>query len=133
MAKAVVSATRIEGLRELQRALKAVDGQLHKELRLTFNKVAEKVAGKVRGRMPRRKGTAASTVRAQSTQRAAQVVAGGRKVPYYGPLDFGGYPKGRSFVPEGRYLYPTVEAESPGAVRDIEKGLEDLIRKAGLS
>lgn len=126
------SAIGIEGLTELRRQLKQVEGQLPKELATMFQGVAEKVAVKVRGKINSRSGRAASSVKASKSQRGAIVRAGGKKVVYWGPLDFGGYPGDREFIPEGRYLYPTAEEEGPNAVDDVERGLRSLILKAGL-
>ncbi|HSH58629.1 MAG TPA: hypothetical protein VK988_03105 [Acidimicrobiales bacterium] len=112
--------------------MKQIDSNLPKELALIFNRSAEGVAGKVRAKINSKTGRAARTVKAARTQKGAVVRAGGKSVPYYGPLDFGGYPKGRPFIPEGRYLYPTAEAEGPKAVREVEDGMRDLIRRSGL-
>ncbi len=130
--RATESAIRIDGLDQLRRRLKQVDSNLPKELALIFNRSAEGVAAKVRAKINSKSGRAAKHVKAAKTQKGAVVRAGGKSVPYFGPLDFGGYPKGRPFLPEGRYLYPTAEQEGPKAVREVEDGMRDLIRKAGL-
>lgn len=130
--RATQSAIRIDGLNELRRDLRKVEAGLPKEVAAVFGRAAEKVAGKVRAALPRRSGRAAGSVKAARAQKGAIVRAGGAKVPYYGPLDFGGYPKGRPFVPEGRYLYPVAEDEGPRAAGQIEDELKALIRKAGL-
>ncbi len=128
---ATSTAIRIDGLRELRRQLNAVEKGLSKELADIFQPIAEKVAAKVRGKINSQTGKAAGTVKAAKAQKGAIVRAGGR-IPYWGPLDFGGYPGRREFVTEGRYLYPTAEEEGPKAVDDIERGLATLIAKHGL-
>lgn len=128
---------RIDGLRELQAALKRMDGQSQKRLRIVLNDAAELVVSGARPRVPRRTGRAAASLKPSSGQREASVKAGGGRVPYYGFLDFGGAvgrhdSVRRPFLPEGRYLYPTYR-DRKGSIRaKISAGLEALIRDAGL-
>lgn len=129
--RATSSAIRIDGLDQLRKQLNAVEKGLAKELSTIFQPVAEKVAEKVRGKINSQTGKAAGTVKAAKSQKGAIVRAGGR-IPYWGPLDFGGYPGRREFIPEGRYLYPTAEEEGPKAVDEIERGLAALIVRNGL-
>src|SRR4051794_11989815 len=81
---------KVEGLKEFQRVLKKVDGDLPKALRMAFNKTAQLVVDDAKPRVPVRSGKAASTVKARSTQASARVVSGGDKAPYFPWLDFGG-------------------------------------------
>ena len=132
-----IAPIRIEGLREFQRALKAMDGEAQKQLRVALNNVADVVTAGAARRVPRRTGTAARSLRSQSSQREARVVGGSRKVPYYGWLDFGGrVGKGRSvsrpFVRSGRYLWPTVAANRQPLEKALQAALVRLARDAGL-
>lgn len=129
---------RIEGLREFQKKLKEADGNSQKELRLVFNDAADLVVSGAKQTIPVRTGRAASTVKAQSSQRQARVKAGSAKVPYYGWLDFGGSvgihnSVKRPFIKDGRYLYPTFQANKGNVLDRLERGLEQLITKAGLA
>lgn len=130
--RATESAVRIDGLDQLRRQLRQVEASLPKELAAMFQRVAEEVAVKVRGKVNSRTGRAVRSVKAARSQKGAIVRAGGRSVPYWGPLDFGGYPKARAFIPEGRLLYPTADEEGPRATEAVEQGLRDVVRRAGL-
>lgn len=134
MAQEVIT---IDGLREFQAKLKRADGQSQKELRLVLNDAAELIVVGARPLVPRRSGKAAGSVKARSTQRMAQVKAGGARVPYYPWLDFGGAVGRqnsirRPFIKEGRYLYPTFIAKREPIRERLAAGLANLIQKAGL-
>lgn len=102
----------IEGLREFRQALRRVERDAPKQLRVAFNDVANVVVQATKPQVPVRRGKAQGSVRARSTQEKARVVAGGKRVPYYPWLDFGGRvgrknATVREFVKDGRYLFPT--------------------------
>lgn len=102
----------IEGLREFRQALRRVQADAPKQLRIAFNGVANIVVQGTKPQVPVRRGKAQGSVRARSTQEKARVVAGGKRVPYYPWLDFGGRvgrknATVREYVKDGRYLYPT--------------------------
>lgn len=128
----------VHGMKELQKALKDLDGESQKEIRLVLNDVAKTVAQGAAMRVPARTGRARASLRASSSQRESRVSAGGRKASYYGWLDFGGK-TGRNksvhrrFVPGGRYLYPTIAANRDSLVNAIAQSLNDLAKKKGLA
>lgn len=129
---------RIEGLREFQAKLKAADGQTQKRLRLVLNSAADLIVTGARPLVPVRTGKAANSLKAQSSQRLARVKAGGAKVPYYGWLDFGGSVGRqnsihRPFLKDGRYIYPTYDANRPQILNIIEDGLSEIITGAKLA
>jgi hypothetical protein len=100
----------VEGLTEFRRALKSMDRDLPKGLRLAFNDAADIVVDEARPRVTSRSGRARRSVRVRSSQRFARVSGGGRRAPYYPWLDFGGrVGRGRSvhrpFLSQGRYIY----------------------------
>jgi hypothetical protein len=128
---------KVSGLKEFQRALKQMDGESQKQLRVVLNQSAETVAVGAARRVPRRTGRAAASLRAQSSQREARVMGGSKKVPYYGWLDFGGRigrdkSQRRPFVQSGRYMYPTFAANRDSIYKALQKGLAELARTAGL-
>lgn len=150
-----VKPVKIEGLRDLQKALKDLDGESQKQIRVFLNEVAQTVVGGASRRVPTRSGRAKGSLKAMSGQREAKVQGGGRKAPYYGWLDFGGtVGKGRvpgtakkraglqagshegsvkrPWFPGGRYIYPAYAANRDSIQKALEKGLADLIRGAGL-
>jgi hypothetical protein len=140
----------VEGMKDLQRALKDLDGESQKEIRVALNEVAATVAQGASRRVPVRTGRARGSLRAMSSQRETRISAGGRKAPYYGWLDFGGtVGKGRIAGGEkkraaaagsvkrpwfegGRYIYPTIAANRDSLAKAVEKQLVDLARRKGL-
>jgi len=128
----------VKGMVELQRALKALDGESQKEIRVALNRVADTVAQGAARRVPVRTGKARSSLRARSSQRETKVGAGGRKAPYYAWLDFGGRigrdkSVRRRVVPGGRYLYPTLSANRDSLAKAIAQALQDLAERKGLA
>jgi hypothetical protein len=120
----------IGGLTKLSRALRAVDKEAPKQLRLTFNDSAALLIDRTRPKIPAITGAARRSLVARSTRTAARVAVGGKKAPYYPWLDFGGKgkkpgrPAQRDFFREGRYVYPTLRQIRP----EIESMLQDSIR-----
>jgi hypothetical protein len=99
----------VTGLRELQGAFKQLEGNLPKELRVSFKALADHVVGVAQQRMPYISGEAAKSLRPRATQRGASIAfpAGGRPWQgevggYYPWLDFGGT-TGRGRVAAGGY------------------------------
>lgn len=133
----VIEPIRIDGLRQFQAALKQMDGESQKQLKVALDNVSRVVATAAARRVPRRSGRAAASLRAQSSQREARVLGGSKKVPYYGWLDFGGrIGKNKSvhrpFVRSGRYLWPAVAANRAPLEKALQDALLTLARDAGL-
>lgn len=128
----------IRGLRDFQAALREMDGQSQKKLRLALNAAADLVAQRAQRKVPRKSGTAKGSVKAISSQREARVQGGGNRAPYYPWLDFGGEgrrpgrPPARRFIKEGRFIYPAFSAEFDEVMAELENQLVDLARDAGL-
>lgn len=133
----VVDPLKIAGLRDLQAALKSMDGESQKLLRLTLNEAAETVAAGARRRVPTKTGRARGSVKAASSQREARVKAGSAKAPYFPWLDYGGRTGrnrsvSRPFVKTGRYLYPTYSANRESILTGLETSIRKLITQVGL-
>lgn len=128
---------KISGLREFQAALKSMDGEAQKKLRLVLNEAADLVAAGARRRMPSRSGRAKGSVKTSSSQREARVKGGGAKAPYYPWLDFGGAvgrekSVKRRYYPDGRFIFPAY-GEDRGAIEEIlAKRLVELAEESGL-
>lgn len=118
----VVDGVRVDGLKELRRALNQVDKELTKELAAAFKEIGEQVAVKARQDVPSRSGRARASIRAGTSGNKAFIAGGKKRVPYYGWLDFGtrnpqsGQPRSvgpwkRSGVgPKGgRFIYPAID------------------------
>lgn len=139
----VMDPIKVTGLREFQAALKSMDGESQKMLRLVLNDAAQIVVDAAKPRVAFRHGAARASMKVQSSQREARVKAGGAKVPYYPWLDFGGQvgpgrtgPRtgtvNRPFIRVGRYIYPAYAARRAAVLRRMETGLADLATGAGL-
>jgi hypothetical protein len=118
----------VRGLRDYQKALRDIEPALGPELRKALNEVAEIVASDARSLVPARSGKARSSIKAGSSQRAAQIKVGGTKAPYFPWLDFGGRvgrqkSVKRPFIQEGRYIYPTLRRRRD----DVEEKLFDVL------
>lgn len=128
---------KIEGLRELQAALKDMDGESQKQLRLVLNDAAELVVSGARRRVPSRSGRARGSIKASSGQREAKVKGGSARAPYYPWLDFGGS-VGRNnsikrpFLKDGRFIYATYNDRRAAIFKSLEKGLTKLVKESGL-
>lgn len=134
---ATIQPISIEGLRDLQAALRGLDGEAQKQLRLVLNGAAATVAHAAARRVPTRTGKARGSIRPASSQREARVKAGGSKAAYYGWLDFGGAVgrkknTRRRFLREGRYMYPAFHANRDSIYNGLQKSLTDMLQSAGL-
>ena len=138
---------RVEGLKELRRALNQVDKELTKELRGELKEIGDDVAADARRRVPTRTGRARDSVRSGVSGNNAYVAGGKKKVPYYGWLDFGsrtpqkGQP--RSVGPwkrsgagpkGGRFIYQAIDANRAmihrRAVAAMEQAKDNAFRGA---
>lgn len=133
-------AVRVQGLNEFRKAVKQIDKELPKALRLAFNAAADELVADTQRRVRKRSGRAARSVRAKSTQTKARVSAGGNRAPYYPWLDFGGRVGRRNSVRrpyigrEGRYLYRSYfTMKRGGKIQDrLDDELRKVVRQSGL-
>lgn len=126
----------VEGLKEFQKSLKALDNDLPKALRMALNEAADVIVDDAKPRVPRGSGRARSTVKARSTQKASRVVGGGNKAPYYPWLDFGGRVGRRKsvrrpFLEHGRYIYNAYFRNKGEYAKVMEAELIDVAKQAG--
>lgn len=124
---AVISGLKVEGMRELRRAVKATGTELEKELGAIHKKVAEPIAAAARARAPRRDGDLAGSIRASGTRRTAKVTAGGiGGVVYAGPIHFG-WP-GHNIEPQP-FLQDALYAEAGSTHKLYEAEIDDWLRR----
>jgi hypothetical protein len=109
---------RILGVRELQYGARRLADNIETRAHAEFRTVADQVATMVRSRVPHRSGRMAASLSGESASDGASV---GYDLVYAGPVDYGGWPPGRPYVSEGRYLYPTA------------RRAESLLKRAGES
>lgn len=138
---AVIEPIRITGLREFQAALKQMDGESQKKLRLVLNVAAQIVVDEAQGRARKDSPRLAKSIKVISSQREARVKGGSAKLPQFGWMDFGGRNKGRhpqgkpivrTFRPDGRYIYPAFYDRYDEVTEALNEGLVELAREAGL-
>jgi Bacteriophage HK97-gp10, putative tail-component len=106
-APAVVTVVGLKALRkDIDQLAKPDRGPLNDALKAAGRKAAEPVVEAARNAVPHDSGTLAGSVRLSATRTGARVRMGKQSVPYAGPVEFGGWPEGRAYVKDGRYLFP---------------------------
>lgn len=126
------------GLREFQAALRRMDSDLPKQLRLVLNEAAGIVVDYAQAHIEVKSGRAKASIKARSSQRQAAVTIGGNRAPHVPWLDFGGEgrvrgrPAPRQFIKEGRYVYRGVRLKNEDITTLLAKGLSELAASAGL-
>lgn len=126
----------ITGLRELQRALKEMDANLPRKIRVALNKASELVISWAQPRVPKKTGKARASLKTRSSQRAARIAAGGTRAPWFPWLDFGGEvgrnkATKREFIKVGRYIYKAAELKRDETTEVMAKALTELATEAG--
>jgi hypothetical protein len=140
-----VQVVKVEGLREVNRALKNMGDGLDKELKAEAKDIAEVVARDARRRVPVVSGQAQKSIKAGATQKGAYVQGGKASVPYYAWLDFGsrnpvsGRPrsvgpwKGSGGGPkQGRFIYPALGDNRREVEVRTKKVVKVARKRAGL-
>lgn len=128
----------VGGLAKLNRALRGIDKEAPKQLRLVFNSAADLLVDEAGPTIPSVTGAARRSLVARSTRTSARVAVGGRKAPWFPWLDFGGQgriagrPAARPFLREGRYVYPALRRIRPEIEAELQQGLEAVIANVGL-
>lgn len=126
---------KVYGLSELSRALKRLDAELPKHMRVRLKGIAERVAAIVRERVPSVSGNLARNIKARATRTRASVAS---TADYAAVNEFGGWPKpgpggsGYPFVKAGRYVFPAVEAQRSRIEDELIAALNETISEAGL-
>jgi hypothetical protein len=131
---------RIDGLKELQRALKTVSKDAPKALRLAGNDAANLVVNDARPRVPigpAQGGHAVSSIKAASTRTQTRVQEGGNRFPYMPWLDFGGMggrdkKNWRPFVKKGTFIWASFVDNRQQVQDKLEESLTQVIRSSGL-
>lgn len=135
-----VVAIRVEGLKQLNKSLRAISADAPKALRLAGNEAADLIVKTARPKVPSgppAAGHAAGSIKAASTRTAVRVKAGGPKFPYFPWLDFGGkVGRGkrtvRPFLKSGRYVWKAYGEQREQVAAKLAEGLDKVIADAGL-
>lgn len=124
---------KLTGIKQFQRALKQMDADLPKQVRLILNDAVELILSYARPRFPVKTGKALGSLKAASSQREARISMGGRRAPYAPGVDFGGgRPQFPPYQREGRYVYKGLEVHRDDITERMSEGLYALARGAGL-
>lgn len=128
---------KIEGLKEFSRALRKIDNELPKALRLAHNEAGQLIVDYAKAKVPRKTGRAAGTIKAKSTRTETRVQGGSKRVPYYPWLDFGGrvgrrHSVQRPYIKQGRYIYPALGANYDEFTQLLTEKLIEVARQAGV-
>lgn len=130
----------------LKALMKDVDGLCKNERSALFAAMkkagyaaVQPIVGRTRGSLPvgtasrgHRSGALAGSLRVSAYRSGAAVRMGSKSVPYAGPVDFGGYPGERPYMPNGRYLFPAAEGEAHRAVTEYSNAINDLFGRTAI-
>lgn len=131
-----MDAIKVDGLAQFSRALKQIDKDAPKQLRLIGNQAADSVVGSAKPRVAQVSGRAQRSIKASSTRTLSRVKGGGPKQPYYPWLEFGGRvgrkkATMREFIKSGRYIYPAYAAKRDHVQNLLTVGLTKLASAQG--
>jgi len=129
---------KIDGLRELNKALREIGPEAEKELRAASKSVAELVANDARAAAHTIGGVAAHvapSIRAVAGVKSAGVGIGGARYPMAGGAEFGSY-RYKQFKPwrgnssdAGYFLYPSIRRDADRIVTEYTAALDGVIRR----
>jgi hypothetical protein len=127
----------ITGLKEINKALRQIDSDAPKGMRVALNGCADFLIDKVRPQIPKKTGAAARSLKARSTRTSVRIAVGGTSAPYYPWLDFGGKVGKndsvvRPFFTEGRYIYPTFRTSKEEFTKIMDGAVMAVVVGAGL-
>jgi len=120
----------IQGLREVQKALKQLGDATKKEMKSTHLKAAEIVVGASKRFVPIKTGALAQSIRPAAVMSGGRVKVGSASVPYAGPIHFG-WPARR--IKPQPFVYDALDTRRGEVSRLYEKRMAILMFKYGLS
>ena len=144
MTRIRTGAVNVEGLRELNKALKELGPEFPKEMRKTNKDVADGVASEARSAALSLGGVAAKaapSLKASAGTTSAGVALGGNSAPWAAGAEFGGgrRPTTKQFRPwrgngpdAGYFLYPTIRENAEQIEGQYREALDELIARVGL-
>jgi hypothetical protein len=116
----------VKGLNKLVRDLKTLDADLVDSIKQVNAKLADEVASTAKIKVPRLSGALAASIRSSGQGRTGVVRAGGRAVPYAGPIHFG-WAK-RNIRPQP-FLYDALDARRVEVATTWVRELERIVGK----
>lgn len=129
----MIDPIRVSGV-DIERAMFQASAAVREAASEAAVEAAELVADKARGLVPRGpSGAARASLRAMG----AKVQGGGSRAPYFPFLDFGGRVgiKGsvrRRFIQGGRYIWPTLDAETERINDEMSRALVRAVEASGI-
>lgn len=123
-------AVKIQGLREVQRALSDLSDDLKNEMKGTHLEAAKAVLPEAQRLAPFRTGALSSSLRATATRTGGRIRAGSSAVPYAGPIHFG-WPA-RRIAPQP-FVYEALDPRRDEVIEVYAKKLNELITKYGIA
>lgn len=116
---------RVEGLRELRRRLRRIEGGLQ-DLKRINKETADYIASAARPRTPHRTGRLAATLRTSGTNRAGVIRAGTARVPYAAVIHYG-WPR-RNIEPQP-WLVDAAQRTEPAWSARYQSEINDLVER----
>lgn len=126
----------VDGLRELNKALKSASDDAALEMKRAMHDIAESVIADVRPRVPHRTGKSAQSYKARSGVKGASVAFGGSRTPHVPWLEFGGRvgrgkSVSRTVIRGGRYLYPAIADNMEDVAERVADVVNDITANYG--
>lgn len=119
----------VQGLRETLKALEQLGADAD-DLKDVFGPIGDKAAELIRARAPKKSGRMAKTIKGTRTKNKAAVRAGGKRVPYLAPLNYGWASRG---IQPRRFMQAADDYYTADRLAEaVSEGLNDLIAKHGL-
>jgi HK97 gp10 family phage protein len=116
----------IEGLKEVQRDLRALSKDSRDDMKDTHRKAGEIIAVAAKPLAPNLTGRLSSTIVSAPTQRQGRVRIGrGQSVPYAGPIHFG-WPARR--IKPQPFIYEALDGRRDEVLKVYEQRMDQLIR-----
>ena len=119
-------AQQIEGLKEVNAALRSMSKDTRDDMKATHKKAAAIVIAGAKRFVPVRTGRLAEPIRDGSTQRMGRVRVGSASVPYAGPIHFG-WPA-RSIKPQP-FIYDALDGRRDEVVKVYVQRIDSLTVK----
>jgi len=119
-------AQQIEGLKEVNAALRSMSKDTRDDMKATHKRAAAIVIAGAKRFVPVRTGRLAESIRDGSTQRMGRVRVGSASVPYAGPIHFG-WPS-RSIKPQP-FIYDALDGRRDEVVRVYVQRIDSLTVK----
>lgn len=121
---------KIEGLREVQAALRGVSDTAKNEMKATHLQAAKIIVPLAKQLAPVRTGRLAASLRASATRTSGRVRAGSNAVPYAGPIHFG-WPA-RSIKPQP-FVYEALDPRRDEVLEIYAKRMNQIIEHYGIA